>query len=151
VPDDQVGSGLAARRVRAGTDVCILAVGKMLEAAESAADELETLGISATVWDPRVIKPLDATMLVDAARHPLVVTVEDGIRVGGVGSYMADAIAGLDEKRQPPRVVVLGTPPEFLAHGEPGAILASLGLDGPGITAAVRKARAAIDATSDLS
>jgi 1-deoxy-D-xylulose-5-phosphate synthase len=144
VPDDQVGSGLSARKVREGTDVCILAVGKMVEAAEAAAVELDERGVSATIWDPRVVKPVDRAMLVDAARHPLVVTVEDGIRVGGAGTFLADAIAGLDEGRQSPPVVILGTPPEFLPFGDASTILATLGLDGPGIAAAVLKARAGI-------
>jgi len=146
VPEDQVGSGLSARKVRDGSDVCILAVGKMLEAAEDAAVELEERGVSTTIWDPRVVRPLDPAMIRDAARHPLVVTVEDGIRVGGAGMHMADAIAGLDEGRHSPPVVILGTPPEFINYGDAATILASLGLDGPGIAAAVLKARAASDA-----
>jgi 1-deoxy-D-xylulose-5-phosphate synthase len=151
VGDDEVGSGLSARRLRTGTDVCIIGVGKMLEAAQDAARELEERGVSATVWDPRVVKPLDPAMVADAARHPLVVTVEDGIRIGGAGSFLADAIAGLDEGRRSPPVVILGTPPEFLAHGEAPTILASLGLDGPGIAAAVRKARAGAGAGADVA
>ena len=149
VPDDQVGSGLQARKVRDGAkkDVCIIGVGKMVEYAEDAATELEGRGLSVTVWDPRVVKPFDAAMVADAARHRLVVTVEDGIRIGGAGMFFADAIAGLDEGRVSPPVVILGTPPEFLAHaGDAPPILASLGLDGPGIVAAVRKALAGADA-----
>ena len=145
VADDQVGSGLSARKVRTGSDVCILAVGKMVEAAEDAALELEERGVSATVWDPRVIRPLDRAMIADAASHPLVVTVEDGIRIGGAGMFMADAIADLDEGRQSPPVVILGTPPEFINYGDAATILATLGLDGPGIAAAVLKARAGAD------
>ncbi len=146
VEPDQVGSGLSARKVRSGTDVCILAVGKMVEAAEEAAVELETRGVSATVWDPRVIKPLDMAMVADAAKHPLVVTVEDGVRLGGAGSHMADAIAGLEEGRTCPPVVMLGTPLEYIAHGDPATILATLGLDAAGIAAAVLKARSAANA-----
>ncbi|HEX9968781.1 MAG TPA: 1-deoxy-D-xylulose-5-phosphate synthase, partial [Acidimicrobiales bacterium] len=140
VPADQVGSGLAARRVRTGDgDVCLLAVGKLVEAAEAAADELATRGISATVWDVRVVRPLDPAMIADAARHRLVVTVEDGIRVGGAGAYMADAIASLDEGRQSPPVLILGTPEEFIAQAKPAAILSRLGLDGHGIADAAAK------------
>ena len=148
VGDDQVGTGLSARKVRDGAkkDVCIIGVGKMLEHAEDAATELEGRGLSVTVWDPRVIKPFDTAMLADAARHRLVVTVEDGIRIGGAGMFFADAIAGLDEGRVSPPVVILGTPSEFLPHGEAPTILAALGLDGPGIVAAVRKALAGADA-----
>lgn len=141
VPADAVGKGLTARRVREGDgDVCILAVGKLVAAAEDAADELAERGVSATVWDVRVVRPLDPVMIADAARHRLVVTVEDGIRVGGAGAYMADAIASLDEGRATPPVVVLGTPEEFIPQARPAAILSRLGLDGPGIAAAAIKA-----------
>src|SRR5688500_12612409 len=82
LPADQVGSGLDARKIRAGRakggrqaaggrgpvgDVCILAVGKMVEAAEEAAEQLAGVGVEATVWDVRVVKPLDQKMLADAA------------------------------------------------------------------------------------
>ena len=141
VPPDQVGSGLSARRVLAGEgEVCILAVGKMVEPAEEAAAILADDGIRATVWDVRVVRPLDSFMLADAANHRLVVTVEDGIRVGGAGSFVADAIADLQESRQGPPVLVLGTPPSYIAHGDQATILAQLGLDGAGIAAATAKA-----------
>jgi 1-deoxy-D-xylulose-5-phosphate synthase len=123
VPPDQVGSGLQARQVRGADrpDVCILAVGKMVEAAEEAAALLAERDLDVTVWDVRLVKPLDRQMLVDAARHGLVVTVEDGIREGGAGTAMADAIAGLDERRTSPPVLVLGTPVDYIPHGDPDA------------------------------
>ena len=93
VPDDQVGSGLEARRLREGDGrVCILAVGKLVANAERAAQLLTDDGIDATVWDVRCCAPLDPTMIADAARHQLVVTCEDGIRDGGVGMTMADHV-----------------------------------------------------------
>src|SRR5207342_541354 len=92
VGPDEVGSGLQGRQVRQGRDICILAVGKMLAAAEQAAEALAADGIEATVWDVRVV-PLDPAMLDDAAHHPVVLTAEDGVREGGVGSMIADAIA----------------------------------------------------------
>ena len=67
------GSGLEARLVRRGDgSVCILAVGKMLGAAEAAADRLDAEGIDVTVWDPRVVSHPDPAMLADAGRHALV-------------------------------------------------------------------------------
>ncbi|MDP9071254.1 MAG: 1-deoxy-D-xylulose-5-phosphate synthase [Actinomycetota bacterium] len=144
VPPDQVGSGLAARRVRQGDgEVCLLAVGKLVEAAEEAAGELEARGISATVWDVRVVRPLDPAMVADAARHNLVVTAEDGIRFGGAGAFIAAAVAELAQTRSSPPVVVLGTPEAFIGQAKPAAIHADLGLDGPGIAASVVKAREA--------
>jgi 1-deoxy-D-xylulose-5-phosphate synthase len=137
---EEIGAGLAGRRVRTGDAVCLLAVGKMLAAASHAADILEAEGVSTTVWDVRCVKPLDPDLLRDAARHPVVVTVEDGVREGGAGSAITDAIGELAACEpaadgQPPRVVVLGTPDRFIAQGRPDDILADLGLDGPGVAA----------------
>jgi 1-deoxy-D-xylulose-5-phosphate synthase len=141
VGPDQVGSGLYARRVRDGDgSVCVLAVGKMLEAAESAAEILAADGVDATVWDVRVVRPLDPAMIADAGRHRLVVTVEDGLRTGGAGSLIVDAIADLTETRVSPPVLVLGVPTSYIPHGPVDAILTQLGLDGPGIAAATAKA-----------
>jgi 1-deoxy-D-xylulose-5-phosphate synthase len=141
VGPDQVGVGLSARRVRAGDGtVCILAVGKMLEAAEEAAEILGHDGVDATVWDVRVVRPLDPHMVADAGRHGLIVTVEDGVRIGGAGSLIVDAVADLTETRVSPPVLVLGVPTSYIPHGQVDAILRQLGLDGPGIAAATAKA-----------
>jgi 1-deoxy-D-xylulose-5-phosphate synthase len=154
VPSDQVGSGLSARLVRQGTDVCILAVGKLVEAAEEAAVLLaHDGGVRATVWDVRVVKPLDPAMIADAAAHPLVVTVEDGIRDGGAGTSIVSAIAALvaaEPERVAPPVRVLGVPDRYVPQGKPAAILADLGLDAVGITAAVRNALAVTRSPSEF-
>jgi len=126
------GSGLSARQVRAGSEVCLIGVGKMLAAASEAATRLEELGITATVWDPRVVKPLDAEMLADAAGHRLVVTIEDGLRDGGIGAAIADSLSKLAPTGGP-TVRVLGVPTVHLPHGKPDTILARLGLDADGI------------------
>jgi 1-deoxy-D-xylulose-5-phosphate synthase len=138
---DQVVTGLSARRLCQGRDVCILAVGKMVEAAEDAAALLSSQGINATVWDVRVVKPLDPVMLDDAAGHPLVVTVEDGTRVGGAGAFIADALAELDAGRARPPVLVLGVPVSYIPQAKPAQILAELGLDGPGVARSIAEAR----------
>jgi 1-deoxy-D-xylulose-5-phosphate synthase len=139
LPED-VGRGLAARRLRVGGDVCILAVGRLLEAAQDAALLLDEQGVNATVWDVRVVRPLDPAMLADAAAHRLVVTVEDGIRVGGAGSSIADAIAALDVGRASPPMLILGVPEAYIPQGKPPQILSDLGLDGPGVAAAISNA-----------
>jgi 1-deoxy-D-xylulose-5-phosphate synthase len=132
VDPDDVGHGRSARKVREGRDLCILAVGKLLAAAREAADVLAGEGIEAAVWDVRVV-PLDPEMIADAARHPAVVTAEDGIRDGGVGALIADAIADHDPTATPPRVRVLGTPTAYIPQAKPDAILADLGLDAAGL------------------
>jgi 1-deoxy-D-xylulose-5-phosphate synthase len=141
VAADQVGNGLCARLVRTGDgSVCILAVGKLVEAAEEAAALLAGEGVEATLWDVRVVRPLDPAMIADAGRHGFVVTVEDGIRNGGAGNFIADAIADLNANRQSPPVLSLGVPTAYLPHGKADRILGQLGLDGPGIAASIFKA-----------
>ena len=158
VPPEQVGRGMSARCVRRGDrQVCLLGVGKMVAACEAAATELATEGIEATVWDVRVVSPPDPAMLADAAAHRLVVTAEDGVRLGGAGMFLVDAMgqpaaaatgAGPAPRTAPitpgrvPPVRVLGVPRSFLAQGRPDDILARLGLDGPGIARSVRDALA---------
>ena len=136
---DEVGRGLSARRVVEATGdrtVCLLGAGKMLAAAQQAADLLAPEGVDASVWDPRCVRPLDPEMLEDAARHRLVVTVEDGYREGGFGSAVLDDLA----RRSPgTEVEVLGVPVAHHAHGAADDLLASFGLDGPGVAESVRK------------
>jgi 1-deoxy-D-xylulose-5-phosphate synthase len=136
VGPDEVGHGLKGRRVGAGDDLCIIAVGKMLAAAEAAAERLRAEGTTVTVWDPRCVKPLDQEMLFDAARHPFVLTVEDGVREGGIGSMIADQLAEITYgASSAPKVRVLGTPVAYIPHGKPDDILTELGLDADGIFA----------------
>lgn len=132
----EVGAGLVGRKVRDGEEICIIGVGKMLEAATIAADMLAESGASVTVWDPRVVKPLDADMLADAARHRLVVTIEDGLRDGGVGSAIADALRDLAPV-DGPSIRVLGVPSAYLQHDKPDHLLATLGLTADGIVSEV--------------
>ncbi len=144
VDPGDVGSGLQARQLRIGDgSVCLLGVGKTVGACLSAADELAAEGIDATVWDARVISPPDVTMLDDAARHQLVVTAEDGVRHGGAGAFLLDAMAAQTEVAglPAPATRVLGVPRQYLAQGKADDILASLGLDGAGIAESVRRVR----------
>jgi 1-deoxy-D-xylulose-5-phosphate synthase len=146
VPDHEVGTGLLGRRTRNGPDLCLLAVGKMVEVAESAAELLAAEGIEATVWDARCVKPLDPAMIASAAGHPAVVTVEDGFADGGAGAGMAAAITAhcIAVGQRPPLVSVLGIPSRYLTQGKPDHILAELGLDAAGVATSARAALAAI-------
>ncbi|HEY6696807.1 MAG TPA: 1-deoxy-D-xylulose-5-phosphate synthase [Acidimicrobiales bacterium] len=143
------GGGRDGRRLRAGRDVCIAAAGPLVEAADEAARLLEDEGVSTTVWDMRLVKPLDGHLVADAGRHRLVVTVEDGVREGGAGARIVDALGraalvpgGPDG---PPAVIVLGVPDTYIAHGDPATIRSELGLDGVGIAAAAREGLRRVD------
>ncbi|HET9168124.1 MAG TPA: 1-deoxy-D-xylulose-5-phosphate synthase [Actinospica sp.] len=116
-------------------DLLIIAAGPLAGAALAAAEELSAEGIEATVVDPRWVKPVNPALVDFARRHRAVVTVEDNGRVGGVGAAISQALQDAGVLRP---TKVLGVPPEFQAHDERPAILARLGLDGPGIAAAAR-------------
>ena len=142
VGEHEVGAGLAGRRVRRAASpdaVCLLAIGKLVAAAERAADVLASSGIDASVWDVRCCAPLDEQMIAAAAAHGAVVTVEDGVRDGGIGMAIADRI-GAAAPGVP--VTVLGLPCRFIPQAaNPDRILAQLGLDAEGIAAAARALR----------
>jgi 1-deoxy-D-xylulose-5-phosphate synthase len=143
VDEDEVGSGLSARLLRRGDgSVCLLGVGKLVEACLEAADELATDGVAATVWDVRVVSPPDADMLADAACHTLVVTAEDGVRHGGAGAFIVDAMesATASPGRRGPQTRILGVPRQYIAQGKADDILDHLGLSGAGIAESVRRA-----------
>jgi 1-deoxy-D-xylulose-5-phosphate synthase len=133
VRSDQVGTGMSALRLRCDSEseVCILAIGSMVAEALHAAEMLNESGIPATVWDVRSCLPLDPEMIADAAAHRAVVTVEDGIREGGIGMMIAEHISAVDPSVA---VATLGVPTRFIAHASSAQqIHAQLGLDAAGI------------------
>jgi len=151
IDESEVGVGLSARQLRAGDgSVCLLGVGKLVESCLAAADELAAEGIAATVWDVRLVSPPDPDMLADAARHAVVVTAEDGVRHGGAGAFIIDAMESSTEAlglgQRGPVTRTLGVPREFIAHGKADDILGSLGLNGTGIAESVRGALRSVPA-----
>ena len=149
VDPSRVGTGLLANKVihNAVADVCIVAVGRVVEAAEQAAALLaDEKGIPTSVWDVRCCKPLDPNMVADAADHRLVITIEDGVREGGVGAAIADHIGVVRAGRPSVAPIVLGTPIEFIGQGSPNQILADLGLDAVSLVDTIAKAYEQLDA-----
>ena len=75
--------------------------------------------------DPRWVIPVSPSIIELAAQHRLVVTIEDGIRVGGIGTRIRQELraAGVDTALNE-----LGLPDEFLEHGSRAEILAEAGL-----------------------
>ena len=104
-------------------------------AAEKAVAVLSEAGVSATLYDVRCCAPLDPAMIRDAAGHGAVLTVEDGIRDGGIGAAIASQVHAISSAVP---VESLGVPTQFIPHDKPDAILARFGLDTDGIVAAVR-------------
>ena len=115
---------------RRGERIAILAFGTLLHPALAAAERL-----GATVANMRFVKPLDTALVEELARsHDAIVTIEEGAVAGGAGSAVMQALhaAGL-----PTPVLALGLPDQFIEHGDPAKLLASIGLDADGIVRAI--------------
>lgn len=106
-------------------DVLLIGIGPMTRLAVEVAERLRAQGIGATVIDPRWVVPVQPSVVTLAAAHRLVITIEDGIRVGGVGTRVRQVLreAGVDTA-----VDELGLPDEFLQHASREQILADAGL-----------------------
>ncbi|WP_432037483.1 1-deoxy-D-xylulose-5-phosphate synthase [Streptomyces cucumeris] len=119
-----------ARADRERPDVLLVSVGALAPMCLEVADLLDKQGISATVVDPRWVKPVDEELPALAERHRVVVTVEDNSRVGGVGSAIAQALrdSGVDMP-----VRDFGIPPRFLDHASRKEVMAEIGLTAPDI------------------
>jgi 1-deoxy-D-xylulose-5-phosphate synthase len=93
--------------------------------------------LNATVADMRFVKPLDASLVQSLAlEHELLVTVEEGVVMGGAGSAVAECLAAAGLVKP---LLHLGLPDRFIEHGDPAKLLAMVGLDSAGIEQAVRK------------
>ncbi len=106
-------------------DVLLVAIGPMADMAMRVAERLAAQGIGATVVDPRWVIPVPTSIVELAREHRLVVSIEDGIRVGGVGTRIRQDLraAGVDTA-----VDELGLPDEFLEHASRDQILEDAGL-----------------------
>ncbi|MFC5908575.1 1-deoxy-D-xylulose-5-phosphate synthase [Streptacidiphilus monticola] len=113
-------------------DVLIVSIGALAPLCLAAADLLAEQGISATVVDPRWVKPVDEALAPLAAQHRAVVTVEDNGRVGGVGAAIAQALRDA-EVDVPLRD--LGIPQRFLDHASRDEILTEIGLTAEDVAA----------------
>ena len=109
----------------ASKDVLLVPVGAMASVAVDVAKLLQAQGIGSTVVDPRWVVPVPHS-IVDLARdHRLVVTIEDGVRVGGIGTRVRQ---DLREAQVDTALNEVGLPDEFLEHATRGEILERVGL-----------------------
>ena len=124
-----------AEVLREGKDVCLWAIGSMVQSALRAADKLAERGISVGVVNMRFAKPLDEELLLEhAAQYGKIVTLEEGVLQGGVGSAVLET---LNEAKilQQCSVLTLGIPDEFVLHGDKKLLMKDLGLDVDAIVA----------------
>jgi 1-deoxy-D-xylulose-5-phosphate synthase len=111
--------------LREGERVAIVGYGTGVQKALGAADLLAEHGLDVTVADARFAKPLDAGLLAQlAAEHDLVVTVEEGVLMGGFGSAVWES---LSEGGVAPRILRVGLPDRYVTHGAPALLHEEVG------------------------
>jgi 1-deoxy-D-xylulose-5-phosphate synthase len=118
-------------------DVLLVPVGSFAQMGLEVAERLAEQGYGVTVADPRWVRPVPIELVGLAAQHRLVVTIEDGVRAGGVGDAVASALrdAGVDVPLRD-----FGVPAGFHPHGTRAEILTSLGLTAQDIAREVTEA-----------
>ncbi|MDE0010448.1 MAG: 1-deoxy-D-xylulose-5-phosphate synthase [Candidatus Poribacteria bacterium] len=123
--------------VREGEDVLVIAIGNRVYPALEAAQTLADSGISATVLNARFVKPLDTETIVPLAeRIGRVITVEDGVVMGGFGSAVLEVLAAADITDV--QVTNLGIPDEFVEHGDAQHLYALCQCDATAIARAAK-------------
>ncbi|MET3107713.1 1-deoxy-D-xylulose-5-phosphate synthase [Oxalobacteraceae bacterium GrIS 2.11] len=123
-----IGTGEIKRQ---GERIAIMAFGTMVQPALDAGEKL-----NATVANMRFVKPIDAKLIRQlAATHDVLVTVEEGTKMGGAGSAVAETLLELGIHKP---LLILGLPDEFIDHGDAGQLLALCGLDSAGIVNSIQ-------------
>jgi len=119
-----------------GSDVVLVAIGNMVAPSVEAAKRLVADGISAAVVNARFIKPLDETLILQAAKKTgRIVTVEEHVLQGGFGSAVLECLdaAGIGVK-----TLRIGLPDSFIEHGTQSVLRKKYGLDADGIYTSVK-------------
>jgi 1-deoxy-D-xylulose-5-phosphate synthase len=142
VPKVDEVDGLDVLRRSGDEDVLLVSVGAMAGLCLEVAAGLEAQGIGVTVVDPRWVHPLPSALAALAARHDLVVSVEDNGRTGGIGDGLAQL---LRDAGVPVPLRDFGIPQQFLPQGRRDEVLAEVGLTAQKITRAVVEATARLD------
>ncbi len=136
-PEVELGKAVCLRDAKTESSkqkICVLSIGAIGNTVEEALDKYPELnGIGH--YNMRWLKPLDTEVVRDIAkRYELIVTVEDGMVSGGLGSAVLEAVEDL-----PVRVKRLGVHDQFVTHGSTKELMKMLGLDAEGIASSLRE------------
>lgn len=113
-----------ANVMRQGSDICLMAAGLMVEESLHAAELLESLGISAAVVNHSSIKPFDSAITLKYHSKMPILTVEEHSVIGGLGSAVAEVIAG----KPGGALGMVGIMDKFGRSGKPADLFRAYGL-----------------------
>ena len=132
-----IGKG---RILREGTRIALLSYGTRLGEAIMAAEQLETLGLSATVADARFAKPLDSDLVCRLAdEHEVLITIEEG-SVGGFGAFVLHDLAKNGRLDNGLKIRTMTLPDLYIDQDTPANMYKQAGLDADSIVEVVFKA-----------
>lgn len=122
------------RKLRDGKDVAVLTLGPIgndaalaIEELASSAEDSSEAKLSVAQYDMRFLKPLDENILQEVAeKFSRIVTIEDGVRMGGFGSAVLE---WMSDHGYHPQVTRLGIPDDFIEHGKVSELREIVGLD----------------------
>ncbi len=133
----EIGKG---RMIREGKKVAILSLGTRLAEALKAADQLDAMGLSASVADLRFAKPLDEVLIRRLlTTHEVAVTIEEA-SIGGLGAHVLTLASDEGLTDAGLKIRTMRLPDRFQEHDKPEKQYAEAGLDAAGIVATVRQA-----------
>lgn len=135
-PEDHSFTFGKAETVREGTDATIIATGLMVHNALSAAKQLEQEGISVAVMDMHTIKPIDSVAVLRAAAQGPVITAEEHNVIGGLGSAVAEIMAGAGCASG---LIRVGLQDTFSETGDYASLQKKYGIDSEAIMRAVKR------------
>jgi len=118
-----------------GSDVLLLANGRLVETAEKVASTLGQQGVQCSVVNARWVKPLDPRLEEWVDAHRLTVTLEDNVKSGGFGAAVLEALAGTGLGG---KVASIALPDVFLPFGSAEAVIEWAGLDHDSIAAQIQ-------------
>ena len=122
-----VGTG---RCLREGTELAIISFGPIGNEVVKVLDEMPTTK-SVAHYDLRFVKPLDENMIQEIGnRFKKIITIEDGVRNGGMGSAVLE---WLNDHKFYPQMVRMGLPDAFVEHGSVAQLRQLVGLDADSI------------------
>lgn len=136
LPFETIEAG-RGRKLRAGEKIAVVSLGHPGNFVAEALDSLQTDDIRVAHIDLRFLKPLDVALLHETfSTYEMIITVEDGVINGGMGSALAEFAADHQYKN---RLIRLGIPDSFIHHGKPEELYADCGFDARSIEILIRK------------
>lgn len=123
------------RKLTEGSDVAVLTLGPIGNVVAEVVRELKEAGRLVAHYDMRFLKPIDQDILREVGKgYKRIVTVEDGVVQGGLGSAVVEYMA---DHNLHPEVIRLGLPDSFVEHGTPEELYHIVGLDAEAIKKAL--------------